>query len=171
MWLENFALGLGTRKPGLWTKSGLSLLNWRTMGGREGGRGKKNKAETTHSLQNLRHLLSDSWYQMFSALTLDSLLMVSSRLWHHHIRSTLCTYIMNQVFVYSWSLYKYLQIKSKTYTHSQWNIIQSQKGMKRWHMLQHRWILKTLLRSHIQKDKYCDSTYVKSLDMQIHRVD
>lgn len=26
----------------------------------------------------------------------------------------------------------------------------------------------TVLRNHIQKDKYCDSTYVKSLDMQIH---
>lgn len=119
MRLENFALRLGTRKPGLWAKSGLSLLNWRTMGGREGGRGKKkHKAETTHGLQNLKHLPSDSWYQMFSAPTLDSLLMVSSRLWHHHIHSTLCTYIVNQVFVYSWSLYKYLQIKSKTYTHN-----------------------------------------------------
>lgn len=28
-----------------------------------------------------------------------------------------------------------------------------------------------VLRSHIQKDKYCDSTYMKSLDMQIKRVD
>lgn len=29
----------------------------------------------------------------------------------------------------------------------------------------------TVLRNHIQKDKYCDSTYMKSLDMQIKRVD
>lgn len=27
----------------------------------------------------------------------------------------------------------------------------------------------TVLRSHIQKNKYFDSTYVKSLDMQIHK--